>query len=350
MDFNKLNQKIETEHLILKPVSEGDRSFINGMFDDLEIKRYYIVPKEVQQDYRKLIDYWQNDVRNGAGNCWIIYQKQSDIFSKVKPVGFVAFEFRDSLKNARISYAILPNFRGNGFASNSVKLLIEKLKVEGVERLEADIDRDNLSSEKVVEELGFTANKRQALVDPEMIRDGEIRMRALWIKELFDFSQLDFYVIREQSFNRLINSQTVFRVWEEEKSTGGDFGFGFMSQFQEREKTGKYHFSLTTDVTEKLVGISNDETVYNITWELLREENHKGKKFLILCGWGDPMSTGTISGLPQFNYYEIGVEKGLFASLIANLMYNNPDFFSIDKMSNVIGLEGFKFENGQIRI
>ncbi len=348
MDFNKLNEKIQSDNLSLIPISEGDRAFISGMFNDPEIKRYYIVPKEAQQDYRKLIDYWGNDVKNGAGNCWLISQKGSGLFSRDKKVGFIAFEFRDSLKNARISYAILPEYRKKGFATTSVQIIIELLKSEGVEKIEADIDRDNLSSEKVVEKLGFTANKRQALVDPEMMRDGEIRMRALWIKELFDYSQLDFYLIREQAFNQLINNRTVFKVWEEETSSGGDFGF--MSQFQEREKTGKYHFSLATDVSEKLVGISDDETVYNITWELLREENHKGKKFLILCGWGDPMSTGTIGGLPQFNYYEIGVEKGLFASLIANLMSNNSDFFSIEKMSNVIGLEGFKFENGQIRI
>lgn len=189
MDFNRLNQKIEESNLILKPISEEDREFIDRMFNDSEIKRYYIVTKEAQQDYKKLIDYWQNDVRNGAGNCWIVFQKGNGLFSRDKQVGFIAFEFRDTLKNARISYAILPEYRRKGIATNSVKLIIEKLKNEGVERIEADIDRDNLNSEKVVEKLGFTVNKRQALVDPEIMRDGEIRMRALWKKELVGFSE-----------------------------------------------------------------------------------------------------------------------------------------------------------------
>lgn len=189
MDFNRLNQKIEESNLILKPISEEDREFIDRMFNDSEIKRYYIVTKEAQQDYKKLIDYWRNDVRNGAGNCWIVFQKGNGLFSRDKQVGFIAFEFRDTLKNARISYAILPEYRRKGIATNSVKLIIEKLKNEGVERIEADIDRDNLNSEKVVEKLGFTVNKRQALVDPEIMRDGEIRMRALWKKELVGFSE-----------------------------------------------------------------------------------------------------------------------------------------------------------------
>lgn len=331
MNFNKLNEKIENNNLTLIPISEGDKAFINRMFNDPEIKKYYIVPKEARQDYRRLIDYWRNDVKNGAGNCWLINQKDNGLFSRNKQVGFIAFEFRDSLKNARISYAILPEYRKKGIATASIQIIIEKLKSEGVERIEADIDRDNLSSEKVVEKLSFEVNKRKGLVDPEMMRDGEIRMRALWFKELYDYSQLDFHLISEQEFNRLINNRTIFKIWEEENSE-------------------KYHFSLNTDVTESLVGISEDETTYNITWELLREESHTAKKFLILCGWGDSRTTGIPGGLPQFDYYEIGVEKGLFASLVVHLVSNNPDFFSIDKMSNVIGLEGFNFENGQIRI
>jgi RimJ/RimL family protein N-acetyltransferase len=189
MDFNKLNQKIESNNLVLKPISETDRVFINGMFNDPDIKRYYIVPKEAQQDYRKLIDYWHNDVRNRAGNCWLIYQKGSGSFSKDKQVGFIAFEFRDTLKNASVSYAVLPEYRRNGIATTSIQIIIDQLKNEGVESIEADIDRDNLGSEKVVEKLGFTANKKQALVDPEMMRDGEIRMRALWKKRLVEFSE-----------------------------------------------------------------------------------------------------------------------------------------------------------------
>lgn len=188
MNFNIINERIEDGNLILKPISESDRTFINEMFNDSDIKHYYIVPKEAQQDYRKLVDYWINDVKNGAGTCWIIFQKGSGLFSQDKKVGFRAFEFRDSLKKARISCAVLPEFRRKGISTNSAKLVIEKLKNEGVEIIEADIDRGNTSSERVVEKLGFIANKKQALIDPEMMRDGDIRMRTLWKKELIELS------------------------------------------------------------------------------------------------------------------------------------------------------------------
>lgn len=188
MNFDNIHKEFKSDNILLRPVKDSDRNFINGLFQDEKIKRYYIVPKEAQQDYRRLIDYWLNDVTNGAGVCWIIVQKGSGLFSSDKECGFFAFEFRDSIKNARISYALLPNFRGKGLVNKATELVINLLKSNGIEKIEADIDRDNLESEKVVEKLGFTANKRQALVDPEMMRDGEIRMRALWKKELVEIS------------------------------------------------------------------------------------------------------------------------------------------------------------------
>jgi RimJ/RimL family protein N-acetyltransferase len=188
MNYDNIQTELKTDNIVLTPVKDSDRNFISELFKDEKIRKYYIVPKEAHQDYKRLIDYWLNDVKNGAGTCWIIKQKSSGIFSSDKQCGFISFEFRDTIKNARISYALLPNFRGSGLVSKSVGLVIERLKANGVEKVEADIDRDNLESEKVVERHGFTANKRQALVDPEMMRDGEIRMRALWKKELIELS------------------------------------------------------------------------------------------------------------------------------------------------------------------
>lgn len=220
MDFNSINKKIVDESLLLRPISVSDRNFINGLFNNKEIKKYYIVPKEAQQNYQKLIDYWLNDVKNEAGMCWIIIKKGTGFFSRDNEVGFVAFEFRNSVKNARVSYAILPEYRRKGIATDALRLIIENIKKQGVETVEADIDRDNSYSERVVEKLSFFANKRQALVDPEMIRDGEIRMRTLWRKELVEFRK--DIIERRISLNANINeiTPTINDVVDEINSKG----------------------------------------------------------------------------------------------------------------------------------
>ena len=52
MIFNNIHKEIKTDKILLRPVKDTDRNFINGLFQDEKIKRYYIVPKEAQQDYR----------------------------------------------------------------------------------------------------------------------------------------------------------------------------------------------------------------------------------------------------------------------------------------------------------
>ncbi len=110
MDFNNLTE-LKKDDLILKKISESDRKYIESIIQDTDIRKCYIVSKEAQQDYKRLVSYWLNDISNGTGYVWIISQKSNNIFSTPKSCGFIAFEFRDSLKNTRISYALNPNFR-----------------------------------------------------------------------------------------------------------------------------------------------------------------------------------------------------------------------------------------------
>jgi len=176
MRFNELNQEFEKDKLVFKPISLTDTHFVNEMFENEEIKKFYFVPKEAHRDYRLLTKYWINDVKNKAGTAWKI-TKKGGLFSRNKHCGFVAFEFRGSTENARISYAILPKYRKNGIASTAVNEVILRLEKMGVKRVEAVIDRDNLIAEKVVEKNGFVADKSKALIDPD---DPEMRMSALW--------------------------------------------------------------------------------------------------------------------------------------------------------------------------
>lgn len=183
MKFDKL-QKIAADDLYLKTISDQDRQFISDLFADSEVNKFYIVPKEAQQDYNQLIRYWLKDINGEAGYAWIIIKKGNGIFEKDKQAGFFTFEFRGNLQTARISYAIHPKYRKKGLITKIAQIVIDNLKLLGVEVIEADIDEDNLASQKVVEKLGFSTNKKQALIDPDMLREGKIRVRFLWKKSI----------------------------------------------------------------------------------------------------------------------------------------------------------------------
>lgn len=220
-------------------------------FKDPDIRKYYIVPKEAQQDYRQLVNYWFNDISKGAGYAWIINKKGTVLFSGDKPCGFFAFEFRDSFKNARISYALATKFRKQGIVTSAAEVLIKKLMGLSVQTIEADIVEGNINSEKLIQKFEFTTEKRRVLMDLAVMHDGDIRFRYLWRKDLFNYAKLDFYVVKETDYAKLFAPGTNIRVWEEEISDGPSFGF--MSLF--RKPTGRYHL-FQGNTTEFLVGLS----------------------------------------------------------------------------------------------
>ena len=59
-------------------------------------------------------------------------------------------------ERANVSYWLYPEHRGRGYAARALVLLSEAAKcVEGLERLEAHIDPDNLASRRLAEGCGF---------------------------------------------------------------------------------------------------------------------------------------------------------------------------------------------------
>ena len=157
-------------------------------------------------------------------------------------------------------------------------------------------------------------------------------------KKIISYNDLEFHVIKTSDINSLINDRTTVTIWEEEVSNSGNFMFSSSNQ---SEKTGKYHFLFQTDVTEKMVGVSEDNSkTFNVPWKLLREVKVGDTSFMVLCGLGDPMSVGHM----QFECCEIGIRRNIFEIFISQLMASDPDFFSLYKMRNVIGLENFDLQ------
>jgi ribosomal-protein-alanine N-acetyltransferase len=184
MDVRSLNE-LKTENLTLRKVTIQDRDFISELFKDEEILKFYIVPDEINGQPSELLNYWLNDSATGSGFAWIITESTNSLFSSSQvKCGFIAFEFRGTITNARISYAIEKSKRDKGIISNAIELVLDNLKRLGVETVEADIDKENIASEKLAINLGFITDKSKALMDPKLAAQGIFRARHLWTKRL----------------------------------------------------------------------------------------------------------------------------------------------------------------------
>lgn len=91
-----------------------------------------------------------------------------------RPVGFVRYtliHFPDSdLPYPEIGFGVEPASRGNGYAQEAVRLLVEYL-FDGypVERVAAFTDVENLASQRVLEKMGF---QREGVLRRATFRDG----------------------------------------------------------------------------------------------------------------------------------------------------------------------------------
>jgi hypothetical protein len=108
-----------------------------------------------------------------------------------------------------------------------------------------------------------------------------------------------------------------------------------------QEKTGRYHFLFETNVTEKLVGISNNSTaIYKIPWELVREEILDSRRFMVFTGWG----ISILGHYKQFEGHEISIDAHVILDIASKLMAINPSTFSEHVIKNIIGFESVRFQ------
>lgn len=162
--FNKL-PKIETEHLILRQITESDDDGRDSLefINDYSVYRYWGLydeskdtdgrhrpKKKIKLDYHYKITMKEYKAKREL--TWLMELKDTH-----KVIGeIVLYDFRLQ-KQADIGYRINKNYWGKGFAPEAgqamVKAAFEELKLE---RLQIRCFTNNYGSVRVAEKLGFT--------------------------------------------------------------------------------------------------------------------------------------------------------------------------------------------------
>lgn len=146
----KKKDLIKTERLELKPYSENDIDTLIGMLTNSEITKFFMVPEfktndEVKAVARKLIEFSQI-----ADTKHLEY----GIYLDGNNIGFVNDCGIDG-DEIEIGYVISPNYKGNGYATEAVKVVLKELKEMGFHRVVAGFFEDNQASYRVMTKCGF---------------------------------------------------------------------------------------------------------------------------------------------------------------------------------------------------
>jgi ribosomal-protein-alanine N-acetyltransferase len=145
--------ELETSRLRLRQVGEYDWPEILKLRGNPETMQY--IPRPLVTTPQEAIDHIktiQDKIRTNSGINWAITLKEED-----RLLGVIG-HYRLQPENFRseIGYMLLPEAQGQGIASEAIKaILIYGFESMQLHSIEAIIDPENRSSERVLQKIGF---------------------------------------------------------------------------------------------------------------------------------------------------------------------------------------------------
>ncbi|MBS4197102.1 GNAT family N-acetyltransferase [Lederbergia citri] len=145
---------LETKRLVLRELVEDDAQAILNCFSNDVLLRYYgQKPLTSIEQVKQIIKNFKGQFKEKSGIKWGIELKETGAI--IGSIGLQEWSFEH--KRANISYALLPEKWGNGYATEAVEKAISYGFQElGLKRIGAIVFVENKASIKLLIKLGFT--------------------------------------------------------------------------------------------------------------------------------------------------------------------------------------------------
>jgi len=159
--------RLETKRLRIRDLTEEDAGFVLRLVTD-EAFIEYIADKGIQdiEGARAFLrdGSWTNPKRPGHGMFGLELRSEARTL-----IGIGGILYRETLDETDVGYALLPEFRGRGFAFEAAEALIGYGRSDlGAERIVGLTAPDNTASIRTLEKLGmrFERNVKMSDDDP----------------------------------------------------------------------------------------------------------------------------------------------------------------------------------------
>lgn len=157
------NKKIESERIILRPVTLEDAPDMFAYASDEETIRYVFERHQTIKDTEEAIGTFF--LANPIGKYAI------ELRGEGKMIGTVAIRVDEANKKGEIGYALSRHYWGNGYMTEAgwaiLELAFEKLKLEKVYAMH---DEDNSASGRLMQRLGM---KKEGIAKHNRIHKGK---------------------------------------------------------------------------------------------------------------------------------------------------------------------------------
>ncbi len=145
---------IETERLILrKPVPEDIPAWFKMRSNEENMRYIGRKPATAIEEVKALYDLVVQDIEANKHIGWVVAEK-SNASGFVGMIGF--HRIKPEHHRAEVGYMIEKEYQGKGYGKEAVKAIIEyAFKEMNIHSIEADIDKDNIASERLLLSIGF---------------------------------------------------------------------------------------------------------------------------------------------------------------------------------------------------
>jgi len=144
--------------------------------EDLYILKEWINNLNIEGEYEPILHVSIKDLekkydKQTEGQWYFIEKKDGT------KIGYI-FHMLSKSKVPVIGYAIIPSERGNGFCSEAVQIIVDYLYLsKQIIRIQAEIDPENIASQKVLEKVGF---KMEGILRKSFFSRGNWRDSAMY--------------------------------------------------------------------------------------------------------------------------------------------------------------------------
>lgn len=159
----------------LKRFTEDDHALIERLFSDISVNNYFILRDDHRENLKLFTEHLLNWMREYSGFTFVIEDKGG------RQMGFIVCEFGQwkGEFGAFLSFAVLPQYRNQGYATEAVALSIALMGSSVIKNIILDISSSNQYSSNIAKSLGFIPDKKP-LYD---IFHPEVGVRYNWVRQ-----------------------------------------------------------------------------------------------------------------------------------------------------------------------
>ena len=150
--------KISTKRLVLREILESDFDSLIDIFCNEEVKRTYILPDLSSREEGISLAKRVKDLSNNYDR--FVYA----ICLDNRLIGLVNDVFIDE-NTIELGYVIHPNYKNNGYATESLRACIELIFRSGFSVVRAGAFEENFASIRVMEKCGLTITPNKEQID-----------------------------------------------------------------------------------------------------------------------------------------------------------------------------------------